>query len=39
MEEAMPEAECDAVGGDVRSGVVAEKLGVAEDEAGLVEMV
>ena len=39
MEEAVPEAECDAMGVEVRGGVVAEVLGVAEDEAGLVAVV
>ncbi len=34
VEEAMPEAEGDAVGVEVGGGVVAEELGVAEDEAG-----
>ena len=36
MEEAMPETEGDAVGVEVCGGVVAEELGIAEDEAGLV---
>ncbi len=35
----MPETEGDAVGVEVRGGVVAEELGVAEDEAGLVIVV
>ena len=34
VEEAMPEAEEDAVGAEVGGGVVAEVLGVAEDVAG-----
>ena len=36
VQEAMPEAEGDAVGVEVGGGVVAEELGVAEDEAGAV---
>ncbi len=39
MEEAMPETEDDAVGVEVGGGVVAEELGVAEDEAGVVVVV
>ena len=35
----MPEAEGDAVRVEVGGGVVAEELGVAEDEAGVVAVV
>ncbi len=35
----MPETEGDAVGVEVRGCVVAEELGVAEDEAGLVVVI
>jgi hypothetical protein len=37
--DAMPEAEQDARGGEVGGGVVAEELGIAEEEAGCVKMV
>src|SRR6185437_3512952 len=39
MQEAVPQAEGDAVEAEVRGGVVAQELGVAEDESGAMVVV